>query len=278
MTKQSEAKLAQLQAELKSTKEAHEKRLQQDKEAREREVGTLKQKLEDATKRMQELQQELAVSKKQLADANGEKVSLEKQIQALRASLSDKPDQSRIVELQQEIEELKRKLEERGRQKSKSSSSEKKKKKKKKDKKDKKKDHEEEGRIQDLESELAELKSKHATDLRILKEQFEDRIMILEAENDNIKNIVERPLFENKADGFVKATSEVMEKRRLEESTKLYRTKHEVILAEYEKITKHIADKEAELRAIVLRNQEIIEKWTHRQLSTMEDIVVVQLE
>jgi hypothetical protein len=41
---------------------------------------------------------------------------------------------------------------------------------------------------------------------------------------------------------------------------------------------KELTSKEAELRALVLRNQEIIEKWTNRQLSTMEDIVVVELE
>jgi hypothetical protein len=46
----------------------------------------------------------------------------------------------------------------------------------------------------------------------------------------------------------------------------------------HEKMMKELTSKEAELRALVLRNQEIIEKWTNRQLSTMEDIVVVELE
>jgi hypothetical protein len=34
-----------------------------------------------------------------LVDANGEKATLEKQIAALKATLSDKPDQSKILDL-----------------------------------------------------------------------------------------------------------------------------------------------------------------------------------
>lgn len=46
----------------------------------------------------------------------------------------------------------------------------------------------------------------------------------------------------------------------------------------HEKMMKELSSKEAELRALALRNHEIIEKWTNRKLSTMEDIVVVELE
>ena len=77
---------------------------------------------------MMELQQEAVTSSKQLSDANSEKTKLDQQINDLRASMANKPDGTLIVDLKQQIEDLKRQLEERGRKKSKSSSKEKKKK------------------------------------------------------------------------------------------------------------------------------------------------------
>jgi hypothetical protein len=46
-----------------------------------------------------------------------------------------------------------------------------------------------------MEIELAELKAKHATDLRLIRVEYEDKVKRLEAENDEIKTIIERPLF-----------------------------------------------------------------------------------
>jgi hypothetical protein len=66
--------------------------------------------------------------------------------------------------------------------------------------KDKKKDKKKDSgkfaeRIEELEIELAELKAKHATDLRLIRVEYEDKVKRLEAENDEIKTIIERPLF-----------------------------------------------------------------------------------
>jgi len=61
---------------------------------------------------MMELQQEVVTGKKQLTDANNEKTKLEQIIFDLKAALANKPDGSLIVDLKQQIEDLKRKLEE----------------------------------------------------------------------------------------------------------------------------------------------------------------------
>lgn len=80
--------------------------------------------------------------------------------------------------------------------------------------------------------------------------------MQLEAENDAIKNTVEKPLFENinQTDELTKAAGFVFEKIQITNQREYYRSHLDVLKQTHEKMMKELVSKEAELRALVLKN------------------------
>lgn len=102
----------------------------------------------------------------------------------------------------------------------------------------------------------------------------------LTAENDELKSIIEQPELSKAvaaSERISESISVMTERNTLIKEKEYYRQHHSTMKLKFDELLVKLVEEETKLRALVLKNQEIVEKWTTRQYNTEDEIITVEL-
>lgn len=121
--------------------------------------------------------------------------------------------------------------------------------------------------------ELVSIEKRFNFDIKEIKQRYEDEILRLTAENDELKSVIEQPLYSKStvaSDKFSQSINQKMELHNITTEKEYFRNHYSTMKAKYDELIVKFVEEETKLRALILKNQEIIDHWTNRQYSTAE--------